>query len=86
MFSLEELMQEILYRLLVGYVVILAPMILFVSLTLPIDCSLWEVLALSAAFACAASLVYSLASLAGEAAVQCAVALLEQAEPLDCAV
>jgi hypothetical protein len=59
---------EIVYRFLLGYLVLVAPVLLFVFLTLPPQCPLWEVLALSAAFASALSLLFALTSVAYEAA------------------
>jgi hypothetical protein len=66
---IERLGALLLYRFLVGYLVLVAPVALFVSVTLPLQCLPWEVFALSAAFACALSLMLAITSVAYEAAV-----------------
>jgi hypothetical protein len=57
--------------------VLISPVALYVSLALPIQCPLWEVFALSAAFACFLSVLFALASHAYDMAFPCIVSLLE---------
>jgi hypothetical protein len=59
---------EMLYRFLLGYLVLVVPVALFVFLTLPPQCPLWEVFALGGAFASALSLLFAITSVAYEAA------------------
>jgi hypothetical protein len=80
----EEMVHDTLYRFLLGYLVLVAPVLLFVFLTLPPQCPLWEAFALSAAFASALSLLFALTSVAYEAAygaVNRACSLFDQLGP-----
>jgi hypothetical protein len=68
MTRIEELGHMLILRFLVGYLALVLPLALLVSVTLPLQCPLWEVFAIAAAFACALSLLFALTSVAYEAA------------------
>jgi hypothetical protein len=68
MAPIEQLGALLIYRSLLGYLVLVAPVVLFVFLTLPPQCPLWEVFALGGAFASALSLLFAITSVACEAA------------------
>jgi hypothetical protein len=81
MAPIEQLVVLLLYRFLLGYLVLVAPVALFVSLTLPPQCPLWEVFAIAAAFASALSLLFAATSVAVDAAAELSSSLFDRFAP-----